>query len=92
MAELATEGRGPLWAVVRGVVFLPGIVLTLSLTYVLAHTGLHEVLVYMNLLLVPVAIVCYIKASIAGDRWTVGYLVALVVDYLVVGLVLSMTR
>ena len=79
--------RGPLWATARGIVFVPGVVLTLILTFVLAHTGLHELLVYANLLLIPAAIACWVRASTAkgGDAWTLGYVAAVGLDYLLVG-------
>ncbi len=86
--------RGTFWAVLRGIVFVPGALVALALTYVLGHSGLPAVFIFVNLCLVPFAVVCWIQASAGkgGDRWTFGYLVALALDYTLVATVMAMVR
>ncbi len=74
------QGAG--WTLVRALVFVPGALFALALTYVFAHSGLHPVVVFANLCLVPAAVTCWIQASRGkgGDRWTLGYLAVLALD------------
>lgn len=85
--ERGTQRRGPVWAVLRGFIFLPGMVISVILTYILAFTGLHFTIVLANLLFVPLAIICWIQSSVGErrDLWTAVYVGAMAFDYFLVG-------
>ena len=86
--------RGVGWALLRALVFVPGALLALGLTFVLGHSGLHPIVFFANLCLVSAAVVCWIQAygGKGGDRWTLGYLAALGLDYLFVATAVAMLR
>ena len=74
------------WALVflRGLVFVPGILLSLVFAYGFAHFG-NLAIVLGQLLLAPAALVCWVQASVGrgGDRWTAGYVAFWVLEVVV---------
>jgi hypothetical protein len=70
------------WVVLRGFVFVPGILLALVLFVSLGFGGFNIVVVYAQLAMIPAAVVCWIQASAGrgGDRWTLGYVAVWVAE------------
>lgn len=71
--------------ILRGVLFVPAALLALVTAANVGYFGANIVLVLLMAALIPAALVCWVAASggKAGDRWTVGYVVAWLVVMLV---------
>ena len=64
--------------ILRGFLFAPAALLALVTAANVGYFGGNLVLVILMVALIPAALVCWVLASEgdAGDRWTVGYVVA----------------